>query len=228
MRTSFIVDKSGPISVCLWGEVAESMCGVWREHQERRQRGQSGPCYVDLCNLRIQGIAKNTWNGEVLTRMRTLTSIESVGGEGGTTVKGLPQPYAANMVTMSFSVPPSECCVSAFRSVRNKLRAPFRATLRGKVVDLQPIEMSHSGSVKRIFDLDDPAGFYITCCALRHNAESRALVNYQEVVLYYGTGRGPLGSSRGALYLMKDAMVIPVGRPSVLSASKIEQVVIQS
>ena len=62
---------------------------------------------------------------------------------------------------------------------------------------------------------------------MEHNAESSALQNFQEVVVYYGTGRGPIGHSKGMLYLLKDAMIIPVGQPSLLSAGKSEQLSIE-
>eukprot|EP00959_Pyramimonas_sp_CCMP1952_P302255 6324287-Pyramimonas_sp.AAC.1 len=74
----------GPISACFWGELAEDVCGMWREAQERRARGEVVACVVEVDRVRIQGVAKNNWNGESLTRIRTLSSIEGVGQEAGT------------------------------------------------------------------------------------------------------------------------------------------------
>ena len=68
---------------------------------------------------------------------------------------------------------------------------------------------------------------YITCCALKHNVDSVALHSFQEVVIYNGLGRGPMGITKGMLYLMKDAFIIPVGQPSPLSITKMEQLNIQ-
>ena len=73
----------------------------------------------------------------------------------------------------------------------------------------------------------DNSGVYITCCAMKHNAESSALQNFQDVVVYFGTGRGPIGHSKGMLYLLKDAMIISLGQPSLMSAAKTEQLSIQ-
>ena len=95
--------------------------------------------------------------------------------------------------------------------------------MKGKVVDLQSLETSQGGNPKRVFDIVDNSGVYFTCCAMKHNADSPALVNFQEVVLYFGIGRGPIGSSKGMLYLLKDAMIVSVGKPSLLSAPKTEQ-----
>ena len=222
-----LVDKTGPISACLWGDIAEDICGVWRQVQERRQQGEAATCVVDLSKVRIQGAAKNSWNGECLTRVRTLTSIENVNGEGGTTLKALPRATSDNCINATFTVPPSDCCVSVFRSLRNKFSPPFRLSVKGKVVDLQSMEMSQGGNAKRVFDIVDNAGVYFTCCAMKHNASSSALQNFQEVVVYFGTGRGPIGNSKGMLYLLKDAMIIPIGQPSLLSAAKTEQLTIQ-
>ena len=85
-----------------------------------------------------------------------------------------------------------------------------------------------TGNAKRLFDIVDESGLYFTCCAMKHNAESLASKNYQNVVLYYGTGRSPIGNSKGMLYLMKDALIIPVGGQPTLSVSgKIEELLIQ-
>ena len=128
---------------------------------------------------------------------------------------------------MSFAIPSSDCCVSVFRSLRNKLTPPFRLSVKGKVTDLQALGMTEGGNAKRVFDIVDNSGVYFTCCALKHNAESGALQNFADVVLYYGTGRGPIGTSKGMLYLYKDAFIVPVGRVSLLSAAKTEELRIE-
>ena len=222
-----LMDKTGPISACLWGQLAEDICNIWRCGQERRKTGDVKPCVVDLSKVRIQTAPNNNWNGELLTRIRTLTSIESVNGDSGATVKLLSVPPKDNLTTMTFAVPPSECCVSVFRTLRNKMTSPFRLTVKGRVVDLQSPERSQSGNVKRMFDIVDHTGMYITCCAMKHNVESSALQNFQEVVIYYGLGRGPMGTLKGMLYLLKDAFIIPVGQSSSLTITKTEQLTIQ-
>ena len=212
--------RKGPISGCLWGDLAESVCRMWNEVQERRARGEVAACIVELDQVRIQGVSKNSWNGESLTRIRTLSSVGAVGKDLGTTIARVPQATTDNLRSMTYAVPPAECCVSIFRSLRNKLSPPFRVTLRGVVVDAQPMDTSQGGNPKRVFDLVDKYGTYVSCCAMKHNAESAALQNLQEVVLYYGTGRGPIGNARGMVYLLKDAMIIPVGQSSLLSTGK--------
>ena len=220
------VDKTGAIKASLWGEISEEICSMWRQMNEARERGERKPVFVDLLNVRILALANNTWNGQSITRHRVLNSIDSVNGEGGTMITMLETPTAENLLQMPFAIPPPECCVTVFRGLRNKLVPPFRLTVKGKVVDLQSREVSQAGNSKRIFDLVDNSGLYITCCAMKHNAESRALENYQDVVLYFGSGRPQIGSSKAMLYLMQDAFIVSIGAPTLLHAAKTEQLTI--
>ncbi|CAK0842742.1 unnamed protein product [Prorocentrum cordatum] len=194
--------------------------------QERRASGEVATCIVELDRVRIHGVAKNSWNGESLTRIRTLSSVDAVGKDSGTTIARLPQATTENLRSMTYAVPPAGRCVSTFRSLRNKLTPPFRVTMKGVVGDLQPLETSQGGNSKRVFDLVDKYGTHARCCAIKHNAESAALQNFQEVVLHYGAGRGSIGNARGMVHLLKDAMIIPIGQPSALSTGKTEHLTI--
>ena len=49
----------------------------------------------------------------------------------------------------------------------------------------------------------------------------------QHVVIHVGMGGGATGSSKGMLELMKDAMVISIGKPSLMNSPKTEQLSIQ-
>ena len=92
MAKVIFVDKTGAISACLWGELAEEICSIWRQMHESRERGQGKACFVDLIKVRILGVPKNTWIGECITRHRVLSSVENVNREGGTTLKMLKRP----------------------------------------------------------------------------------------------------------------------------------------
>ena len=80
--------------------------------------------------------------------------------------------------------------------------------------------------MKRVFNIVDNSGLYFTCCAMLDNAESIALQNNEEVVLYFGTGRGPMGGVKGMLYLLKDALIIPVGEFTRKACIKTEELII--
>ena len=103
--------------------------------------------------------------------------------------------------------------------------APFRATLKGTVGTVSDPELTLQGNAKRNFGLIDSVGAWIRCCALLHNAGSRALVCGTDVVLYYTTARKSRGSAPGMLYLMKDALIVPVGRHDGRVEKKIEIVI---
>ena len=66
--------------------------------------------------------------------------------------------------------------------MRGKLRAPFRITLKGMVMDLCDVDYSQSQNTKRVFDLMDPSGAYVKVCAMAHNSMSGALQNRREII----------------------------------------------
>ena len=89
------------------------------------------------------------------------------------------------------------------------------------------MEYSQNGNPKRCFDLVDSQGSYLKCCAMKQNSTSRLLQQFQQVVIYFGCGRGPKGSAAGMLYLMKDAVIYPVGKNMGMpSSGKVHHVVI--
>ena len=163
----------------------------------------------------------------MLTRMSSLLSIEKGEAGEGTSMQALTVPTGANLISLNYSVPSTQSCVTTFQTLRTKFKAPFRITLTGRIIDVQPIDHSQQGNMKRIFNIADHYGTYITCCAMKHNASSAALQNYQEAVIYYATGRGPIRHSRGMLHLYKDSMIIPLGNPSLMNHPKTEALLIE-
>ena len=129
-------DKKGVINVSLWNALADEICAIWRVIVEARKNNRNPSRIDELSKTRIQSPRTNYWNGEILTNIRTLVSIEKGQGETGTSIQVLQAPTAANLITLTYSVPSTNCCMSVFRTLRNKLRARFRVTLKGKIVDV--------------------------------------------------------------------------------------------
>ena len=206
-----LVDLEGTIPLTVWDELADRICEIWREVAEARERGENSRKIIDLSIMRLQTVLKSKWNGEILTPFRILGSIEAVGTQRGTELNVLSSATAPNLMNASFIEPSPRFCVGNFQSIRGKLRAPFRITVKGMVMDLCEVEYTQSQNTKRVFDLMDPTGAYVKVSAMVHNSMSSALQNRQEVICYFGTGRGPIGSSPGMIYLMKDAMILPIG-----------------
>ena len=161
--------------------------------------------------------ARSAWHGLSLTSIRVLHSTPTSGSRTGTTVTMVPAPTSPFLVSATYTAPTNPVCVTHFMSVRSKLKAPFRITLRGFISDLSEMLISQQEAHKRTFNVVDDAGMWIRCCALGLSATSRALRNGNEVVLYYGTGRGSLGSSPGMVLFMKDSLVVQIGiRPATM------------
>ena len=142
-------------------------------------------------------------------------------------LKVLPKATAPSLTSMEYEPPPTDYCISQFCALRKRLNHPFRLTVKGMIVDLRATEMASGGNLKRVFDIVDNSGLYFTCCAMLDIAESIALKNNEEVVLYFGTGRGPMGGVKGMLYLLKDALIIPTGRSTRKTCIKTEELIIK-
>ena len=218
-----LMDRTGPIAGSFKNDAAEEICRIWCQAPESRQSGSKKPPLIELKNVRIVQATQNAWNGALHTLFSTLASIPQMSTERGTLISVLETPTAANLTSMTFSVPPSDCCVSVFRTIRSKLKPPFRVTVRGTIVDVQSPESTHKGEMKRVFDIVDSSGLYITCCATQHNVSSVHLRNGQEAVLYYCLGRWTTGRSQGMLFLMHDALIVPVRPPSELMPKKVNE-----
>ena len=67
--------------------------------------------------------------------------------------------------------------------------------------------------------LVDGAGMWMRCCALGRCANSLGLNNGNEVILYYGIGRGARGSAPGMVYFMQDSLIVQTG-PTMRGATK--------
>ena len=87
---------------------------------------------------------------------------------------------------------------------------PFKGNFVGMVVDVREPEISRRGLPQQTFDLVDESGTWFTCCAVGRCATSPALKNGYQIVLYSGTGRPKTSLATAAVYLFKDAVVVPL------------------
>ena len=90
--------------------------------------------------MRIQTVAKSKWNGEILTPFQVLQSIATFGNQRGAELNVLGTATAPNLLSTSFVEPSTRYCINNFQSMRGKLRAPFRITLKGMVMDLCDVD----------------------------------------------------------------------------------------
>ena len=99
--------------------------------------------------------------------------------------------------------------------------APFRGTFKGMIFDVGVMDTTQQGEPKAEFKMMDPSGAWVQCCALGKHASNPMLEACVEVVVYFATGRGPIGGTEGMLYVMKDAAIVPVTRHTVMPTKSI-------
>ena len=113
------------------------------------------------------------------------------------------------MTTAMYKMPSGSVLIENFASARNFVTAPFRATVKGFVMDrAEDYSVSNKGNPLRNFSLMDRQGAYISCFAFDRHFDDDTLVNKTEVVVYFGTGRASIGNSPSAMYLYNDAVVV--------------------
>ena len=141
--------------------------------------------------------------------MKMLHSIPSRMKNGGETkitlVQHCTSPY--NTREHVFATPQSSVALSRF-TPSTRFKVPFKASLVGIVADLQDAETTSSGKAKRLFDLVDEAGNWMTCCAMERNAYAGALRNGVQVVIFHATARPGLGSMEAMFYMYKDSVLV--------------------
>ena len=165
---------------------------------------------LDLALITV--VPKNNWNGICITPVRNLQSVPTIKTRTGTPVTLTRTASSPYMQNQTWVVPSQDVCIASFAPLKTRLNAPFRVTVRGVVQDLQDLDYSQQGNEDRYFKLVDAAGFYLQCAAMHHNAHSRALEEDNEIILYFGTGRGPIGTSDGMLFALKEGCIVPLGK----------------
>ena len=208
-------DGTGPVAVTLWGDSVGHFLAVVDEP------GHTLKTAVLFENVRIVPVPRNTWNGTLLTSMQLLQSLDALGARPGTRISSAPSLQSPHNGPRMYKAPKYPECISDFRGIRQKLVAPFRGTFRGIVMNMLDVDVTLQGEPKQDFELVDLSGAWMRCCALGRHAEQEVMQNGMEVVIYFATGRGPIGGLEGMLYAMKDAMVIPIQRHLVMPAKSL-------
>ena len=124
-----------------------------------------------------------------------------------------------------FSMPKPPLVVVSFSLGFSRAVSPFRVTVAGTIHDLEEIEPTNNGELRRNFKLADDTGKWIKCVAHGRHAESKVLENMRHIVAYFCAGRSAVGNSTQSLWLFKDAFILPLERRVV--APLLEQVLWQ-
>ena len=203
-----LLQPSGPMSVNIRGKVLKNY------QQERACFGdiRTHPVALQFSKVKVSKYPASQWNGTFISCMHMLYSVNGAGANPGTEIRIVDLRSSPVLQLGNYRVPNADCCIENFASVRNLLTDPFRGTFRGRVVDLKEVSYNNSGNAKREFDLVDDLGAFVKCCAMFHNAGSTALVESNKIVIYWATGRGPIGGESGELYAYRDALIVCHGQ----------------
>ena len=138
-------------------------------------------------------------------------------------IESVTSPYMSPGLGLPTPAPPS--IMVSFGPSLTKAVSPFRVSVVGTIHELEDVDTSNSGELRRKFRLADDAGKWIHVVAHGKHAESSFLRNMRRIIAYFGCGRSSYGSVPQALWLFKDSFMVPLeSRPA---SPKIEQVLWQ-
>ena len=207
-----MADKQGPIVASMWDEEAKAFLRV----VTTAKAASNAKPLILLENFRAV-VTKNSKTKQ-LTPLKVVHSMRSIGVQTGTVVSLSSSPSSPFTTTAMFRVPTSQqYCISDFARARALLQAPpFRGTFRGIATNTSNIDATTQGKAKLSFDLVDQAGTFITMIAIGRNANVGHIKDGFDMIIFNASGRVGYGaSSEGAIYLFRDAMIVPIGRCAI-------------
>ena len=91
----------------------------------------------------------------------------------------------------------------------------FWVSVVGIVHDLEDVQPTDSGDLRRTFKLAGDNGFWLYRCAHGTHVESNALGNTRHICICFGTGRSQVGSLPQGLWVFPGCFCMPLGRKLV-------------
>ena len=109
-------------------------------------------------------------------------------------------------------MPQPPLMVLNYSQTLSKEESPFRVSIIGTIHDLQEAEPSNSGELRRNFKLADEQGKWIHCVAHGRHAADEPLENFRRIIVYFCRARPSTGHSPPAIWIFKDAFIVPLER----------------
>ena len=202
-----LADKEGPVVGCMWAEAAADLLRI------RNARKPTDPKPLLLFEgVRIVTLKETVNSGKILTPLKVMHSVRSVGMQTGTKISISPSATSPHTMAGVFRPPSAAHCITNFSRYRAQLGAPpCRGTFQGMIDNVQALDTTQQGKPKLSFELIDGEGTAIPVIAIARNANRAVMKAHMEVVIFNGTVRAGLGASAGGMYLFKDAMIVPIG-----------------
>ena len=214
-----LADLTGPVIITLWSSCVDAFLQAIADMGTGVDLSQ---VVVLLEQVRVSDMVSNDYVGEVLTPMKVLHSTGDTPQRAGTKITLSTVKTSPFTTTAIYKSPSPGHCYSQFGTYRLKLVPPFRATLRGTIVDASEEDVTLAGQPKKTFALVDDAGAWLQCVAVGRNALSSCLRNDMEVVAYYVSGKVGQRGSGGSVWLFKDSMLVPIGSKSIQKRNQLE------
>ena len=226
--TVLTCDDTGPLLVTVWEPLTEEFCA-----KVDMLAGTNERLRLRFEQLRFTPLPNNTFNGTSATTIKlghTFTRdakrkgsgkalsadssgpvpAESLSLRDGTRLTfptDFSSPHMKSTGAVAFAPPIPPHVVSSFNVGFKSLSAPFRMSLMGTVQDVEEVEPTNTGDVRRRFKLSDGSGKWVYIYAHGAHADNEAIENFRKVVLYFTSARGTLGSVEPGLWLFKDAFI---------------------
>ena len=87
---------------------------------------------------------------------------------------------------------------------------PFIINIVGIVADVKGITETESGIARREFKLQNAAGKYVVCIAFGRHADNELLAPFNEVIVYFASGKTDLRQRSGILWLYDESHIVLV------------------
>ena len=198
-----LADNTGPLLATFWDDAAKEIQQLIAVH---------GVGFVlSIQGFKIMPLREDGWNGRVCTRINVLQSLPRLRGQVATFLKCVTkeEAFTPNMTTAIYRMPTQSTVIEHFTTARNFVTVPFRATVKGFVMDrVEDYSVSQRGNPLRHFTLMDKQGAYISCTAFDRHVDDENLSNNNEVIIYFGSGRAGVRNASSELYLYNDAVVV--------------------
>ena len=126
-------------------------------------------------------------------------------------IRNSTSPYMQHDVNDSMPQPP--LVLMSYSQTPRKAVSPFGVSIARTIHNLQEAEPScMCGELRRKFKLANGQGNWIHYVAHGRHAKDSSLENFLRIVIYFGIGRHSIGNTPQAIWIYKNAFMVPLKR----------------
>ena len=183
-----LADVSGPITLELWREPAES---VFRLLCKWEEEGTNDTLWVEVSNVWIRG-----------EKDRYIPSMRRLCANERTKVT-----HSTPMVLSSILPPGDDLQIDDFLQLMS-MSPPFFVNATGVVVAVQDQTTSQTGMAMMAFRLQDQSGRYVMCTACGRHVDNVLLEEGNKVTLFFAKALSGLGGENGSLWMFDNSHIV--------------------